>query len=237
MMPENTVVFGSIDPMLVRGLLFDVDGTLVDTDDQMVERLARFLQPAAFLFKGRDPNKFSRWFVMMAESPANFLYQLSDRLGIDAHLAKIYSGISKRGRIEPDKKDDIRLIPGVLEMLTRLSQIYPMAVVSARDARSTFRLLEKFNLKHFFQVVITSQTCTHTKPYPDPILFAAEQLDLPPESCVMIGDTIVDVIAGKAAGAQTASVLCGFGTIRELKRSGADLVLSSTTDLAEILLG
>jgi len=236
-MTADTVIFGSIDPKLVRGLLFDVDGTLVDTDDQMVERLSKFLQPAAFLFKQRDPKKFSRWCVMAAESPANLFYQLSDRLGIDALLAKFYSRISKRDRAELEQDDDIHLIPGVLEMLERLSRIYPMAVVSARDERSTIRLLEKFKLKHYFQGVITSQTCDHTKPYPDPILFAAEQLDVPPESCVMIGDTIVDVIAGKVAGAQTTAVLCGFGTLRELKRSGADLVLSSTPNLTDILPG
>jgi HAD superfamily hydrolase (TIGR01549 family) len=236
-MSLDNVIFDSIDRQHVRGLLFDVDGTLVDTDDQMVERLSKFLRPVRFLFKKGDPKKFSRWCIMRAESPANFLYQLSDRLGIDAVLAKFYSRISKRNRDESVQDDDIHLIPGVPEMLMRLSRVYPMAVVSARDAHSTIRLLEKFDLIHYFQAVITSQTCQHTKPFPDPILFAAEQLDLSPESCVMVGDTIVDMIAGKAAGAQTVAVLCGFGTLQELKRSGADLVLSSTPNMADILLG
>jgi phosphoglycolate phosphatase-like HAD superfamily hydrolase len=51
----------------------------------------------------------------------------------------------------------------------------------------------------------------------------------------MIGDTIVDIRSGKAAGAQTVAVLCGFGSQRELRRAGADLILSSTPDLLEIL--
>lgn len=236
-MSANPPIFGSIDQKRVRGLLFDVDGTLVDTDDQMVERFAKALHPVRFLFKARNPRKFSRWCIMRAESPANFIYQFSDRLGVDALLSKLYSKLSRREGVEADRMEDIHLIPGVAEMLARLSRFYTMAVVSARDANSTLRLLGKFELKGYFQAVVTSQTCEHTKPFPDPVLFAAEQLDLPPESCVMIGDTIVDMIAGKSAGAQTAAVLCGFGTLRELKRSGADLALSSTSDLVDLLPG
>jgi phosphoglycolate phosphatase len=52
----------------------------------------------------------------------------------------------------------------------------------------------------------------------------------------MIGDTTVDMLAGKAAGAQTVGVLCGFGTREELERNGADLVIDSTNLLAKILL-
>ena len=54
------------------------------------------------------------------------------------------------------------------------------------------------------------------------------------DHCLMIGDTTVDIRAGKAAGAQTVGVLCGFGTERELRRAGADLILQSTADLMEI---
>jgi phosphoglycolate phosphatase-like HAD superfamily hydrolase len=52
----------------------------------------------------------------------------------------------------------------------------------------------------------------------------------------MVGDTTVDIRAGKAAGAQTAGVLCGFGSERELRRAGADLILPTTGQLDEILL-
>jgi phosphoglycolate phosphatase len=52
----------------------------------------------------------------------------------------------------------------------------------------------------------------------------------------MVGDTVVDILAGKKAGTQTVGVLCGFGEKRELERAGADLILPSTTDLADYLL-
>jgi phosphoglycolate phosphatase len=53
----------------------------------------------------------------------------------------------------------------------------------------------------------------------------------------MIGDTTVDIRAGKSAGAQTVGVLCGFGEEAELKSWGADLVLESTAQLADVLQG
>jgi phosphoglycolate phosphatase len=52
----------------------------------------------------------------------------------------------------------------------------------------------------------------------------------------MVGDTTVDIRAGRAAGAQTVGVLCGFGEEAELRRQGADLILPSTADLDEVLL-
>ena len=56
------------------------------------------------------------------------------------------------------------------------------------------------------------------------------------ERCLMIGDTTVDIRAGKAAGAQTVGVLCGFGERPELERHGANLILDTTAKLADILL-
>jgi HAD superfamily hydrolase (TIGR01509 family) len=220
----------------IKGLLFDVDGTLSDTDDHMVERISRFLSPAAWLFRNRDPRGFARRMVMVSETPANFMYGLADSLGIDAPIAKIYNWVSKKCKKENRQQVKFRIIDGVQEMLAQFKGRFPMAVVSARDALTTLRFLEMFDLLPFFDVVVTSQTCNHTKPYPDPVIFAAEQMDLTPESCVMIGDTIVDIRSGKSAGAQTIGVLCGFGTARELNRAGADLLLSSTPEILEILL-
>jgi phosphoglycolate phosphatase len=56
-----------------------------------------------------------------------------------------------------------------------------------------------------------------------------------PENCLMIGDTTMDILAGKRAGAQTVGVLCGFGERPELEKSGADLILENTSDLTGAL--
>jgi phosphoglycolate phosphatase-like HAD superfamily hydrolase len=106
-----------------------------------------------------------------------------------------------------------------------------MAVVSARDEKSTLRFLKQFDLHKYFDPIVTGLSAAHTKPYPDPILLAAQKMGVQPPECLMIGDTTVDIRAGKAAGAQTVGVLCGFGEEPELKQLGADLILKSTADV------
>ena len=64
---------------------------------------------------------------------------------------------------------------------------------------------------------------------------AARKMNTAPENCLMIGDTTVDMRAGISAGAQVVSVLCGFGEEAELKRMGADLILSDTPKLINVL--
>jgi len=57
-----------------------------------------------------------------------------------------------------------------------------------------------------------------------------------PENCLMVGDTVMDIKAGRAAGAQTAGVLCGFGTRQELEKARANIIVRTTADLNEYLL-
>ena len=111
-----------------------------------------------------------------------------------------------------------------------------MAVVSARGEGSTLSFLNLYDLEHYFEIIVTGQTCTRSKPFPDPILFAASRMGIPPQKCLMIGDTAVDIRAGRTAGAQTVGVLCGFGNEIELLRAGADIILPSPADLTGLLL-
>jgi len=223
----------ALDCERIRGLCFDVDGTLNDTDDQFVLKLARWLHPFRFLFPKRDPKPFSRHMVMLTETPANFFFGLPDRLGIDDEIAAWRDSIYRKGLGKT--QHPFSMIHGILEMLENLQQKYPMSIVSARGQRTTQIFLNQFDLGKYFCAVATAQTCEHTKPFADPILWAADKMGVAPENCLMIGDTTVDILAGKAAFAQTVGVLCGFGTQRELQKTGADLIINSTSDLVSIL--
>lgn len=232
----QNIQLGQIDRSRVRGLLFDVDGTLSDTDDQLVGRLVKIISPLGLLFEDRDVRPLARRLVMAMESPGNFVYNLADRLGFDNFYTKLFRSNPRRRNSAKIRKGRFLLIPGVQEMLTSLQSQFKLAVVSARDADSTFAFLEHFDLLQYFDVIVTGQTCQRTKPFPDPVNYAAESLGLTPDICVMIGDTVVDIKAGKAAEAQTVAVLCGFGTLREIKRVAPDLIISTTPDLTQLLL-
>ena len=218
----------SLDLTRISALCFDVDGTLSDTDDLYAQKVSRFFP--RFLFK--DPDHSARRFVMWVEAPGNALLGLADRLGIDDEMIAVINWLSRHRKRSSRK---FLLVPGVEEMLNQLHGRYPMAIVSSRDEHGTMAFLEQFDLVKYFDVIITGLSAEHTKPYPDPIQLAAKKMNVAPENCLMIGDTTVDIRAGKSAGAQTVGVLCGFGEEPELQKMGADLILEDTPKLTGIL--
>ena len=221
-----------LDLARVQAVCFDVDGTLSDTDDEWVSRFSTRLQRLGFLFRNRDPRRFVRRLVMFSESPMNFIYYWLDRLSLDDNFARMYERmILRRGKMARP----FWLMNYADELLTLLATRFPLSIVSARDELTTMRFVDQFALQKYFHFYATSQTCEHTKPYPQPVLWAAEQMLVPAQNCLMIGDTTVDILAGKAAGAQTVGVLCGFGTESELRRAGADLIVKDLKELFDLM--
>jgi HAD superfamily hydrolase (TIGR01509 family) len=222
-----------LNPHIVRAICFDIDGTLSDTDDLWIQRTLPVVKPFQSLFPGFQPENLARRLVMELETPGNFLYYLLDYAGLDAFAGRIYNLIN-HSLLHPRPKKHL-MVPGTRQTIETLAQQYPLSVVSARDRRGTLAFLEAFALYTHFKAIATSQTCKYTKPFPDPILWAAREMGVEPHECLMVGDTVVDIHAGKAAGAQTVGVLCGFGEEKELKRAGADLILPSPVDLLKVL--
>lgn len=231
MTKEASIISGDIDLDRVQGFLFDIDGTLSETDDHVVERITRYMRPTAWLWKNKDPQHFARWLVMSAETPMTFLYSTAGYLGFDTKLSVVYDRMTRKYHAKTADDDRFWIVPGVKALLDYLSQRFQLAVVSSRKESTVLRFLRHFDLLPYFKVVVTAQTCARTKPFPDPVLYAAELMGLHGNQCVMVGDTIMDIQAGKSAGAQTVGVLCGFGSERELRRAGANLIVSSTGDI------
>jgi HAD superfamily hydrolase (TIGR01549 family) len=156
-----------------------------------------------------------------------------DVLGIDDELVKLSNWLSNRSNRHA--RGHFVLMAGVDAVLARLAEHYPLGLVTVRPERSARTFLEQFDLQRYFRVVADAQVAPHTKPYPDPVLWCAEKLGLPPAACVMVGDTAVDPLCGRRAGAQTIGVLCGFGSRAELEWAGADLILDHTSQLPQAL--
>lgn len=220
------------DPSRVRLVCFDVDGTLSDTDELYIQRIQPWIAPLGRLI-GTDVHQLARKLVYTLETPGNFILEWLDKLGMDRAVDRL-SGAVDRWRILP-RKPFYLLIEGVDQMLDQLQSGYQLAIVSSRGSRKTMAFLHYFNLVHFFDLVVTSQTCRRTKPHPDPLLWVAQQTAIPVENILMVGDTSHDIRAGKAAGTQTIGVLCGFGSEKGLRKAGADLILVKTTELSTIL--
>ena len=223
----------ALDAAKIKAILFDIDGTLSDTDDQMMKKAERMLSPLRLFLDDKKRQAIARWLVMTAESPGNAIYNLADRFDLDSLFIKL---LDWRTRSRKHKLREYWLIPGVDEMLKTLAGKYPLGIVSARDERSSFAFLNQFGIGNLFGVVATSQSVRHTKPFPDPMLYAAEKLAIAPENCLMVGDTPVDIRSARLAGMQSVGVLCGFGREKGLRQAGADMILESSADLVSALV-
>jgi N-acetyl-D-muramate 6-phosphate phosphatase len=222
------------DNKKIEALIFDIDGTLRDTDDEMVRRIELFLLHFEFAISSEKAKTAARRFVMDIENPGQKVLFYSDKWGWDTLIHKTIHGI--RWLLKPLKQQtNYTTIDGIKEMIPQLAQRYKLAVASAGDAETVANFLENAGIAQYFTVIATALTCQHTKPFPDPLIWVAHQLGVLPENCVMIGDTTVDVLAGKNAGTQTIAVLCGFGEKKELEDLKPDVLLDTTAMVSGVL--
>lgn len=210
----------------IEAIFFDLDGTLVDTDNAAVEKWSRYLRP---LFRQRAHN-LARWLLMWVETPGNMLITFLDWLNLDRPLMGFTDKLRRRRGIYP--AHEFHLIPGVEEAILALAPHYQIALVTTRSRYHIEQFLQRFPaIAPAFQVTCGLQDTRRLKPNPAPVLLAAERINIPVEKCVMVGDTTVDVLSARRAGAWSVAVLCGFGERAELEKCGAHLILDSTAEI------
>jgi phosphoglycolate phosphatase len=220
-------------PGKIKAVLFDLDGTLMETDDHMVHKVAGVLRWLRF----RNPELWARRIVMKAETPVNGLITFFDRLGMDQAIMVLFR--RKRQKAMPSGKPGIRLthpiMAGAVEMIEILSRTYRLGLVTTNSKEEAEAFLEENGIRDYFGVVVARSSVTRLKPHPEPILFAAARLEVTPDECLMVGDTTPDMRSAVAAGAFPVGVLCGFGTREELQKAGARMILDRTSQVAETL--
>ncbi len=214
--------------MKIEAVLFDLDGTLFDTDDVWLDGLLSRLGGAQ---RFRRPG---RWLLTWGERLASGLLAALDSVDLDDDVDRLAARLLAGRRPRP--AGGYRLVAGVIEMLDRLAARYPLGVVTTRSRRGAQAMLADAALTRYFQALVARDDTQRIKPHPEPVQHAAAQLGLSLAGCLMVGDTTADVLSAKAAGAPAVGVLCGFGREADLRRAGADRILPSTADVS-VLLG
>jgi len=192
--------------MKYSAVLFDLDGTLLDTAPDFVtatQRLAAELQhpdPSAELVRTGvtygSQGIIERVFNLEPDSP-NF-EQLRQR------LIAFYSECLT---------DQTAPFPGISELLRELQQQQiPWGIVTNKPARSTQAILAQLPLVSAPATVICPDHVNNTKPHPEPVLAACRELSLEPQTTVFIGDHLRDIQSGQAAG--TATIAAAYGYIK-----------------------
>lgn len=125
-----------------------------------------------------------------------------------------------------------QVYPGVVEGLKSLQKIAcRLGCVTNKGARFTHPLLDKLELSQFFEVIVSGDTLDKKKPDPAPLFYAANQLGVKAEESLMVGDSMHDVDAGRAAGFQVVCVSYGYNHGHDIRLSKPDAVVDSLLEL------
>ena len=224
---------GLIAPDSVEAVLFDLDGTLVETDNRWATIVSGKLRPLKRVFPQLDTDALGRKLVMASETPVNYAMSFLEHLGIGSGFFGLADRVRRSKGLATN--EGAQPVAGSTALLEALQERYGLAIVTTRARREAHAFLEQLRFERFFPVVITRQDVLRMKPHPEPVYKAAALLGVDPSRCLMIGDTAMDIGSARRAGAYAVGVLSGFGERRELQHAGAHLILDRADQLLEYL--
>ncbi|HTD80881.1 MAG TPA: HAD-IA family hydrolase [Thermoplasmata archaeon] len=206
-------------------LLLDIDGTLVDTFDLILEAMNVAIAEA-----GVEPLRAEDLRPLIGMPVEVQMKLLRDMVGPDVQRIadryyEVFHGFVDRG---------LRLYPGVKETLERVKD-HPIATMSTRRREEARHMLRVTGIDRYFRAIVGGDEVARPKPSPDLPLHAAKALRVPPSRAAVVGDSPVDVQAGRAAGTWTIAATYGYGDLRELQEAKPHAEIARFSDLPAVL--
>ena len=199
--------------MTIRGILFDNDGTLVDTHDLILASMRHGTRTVL----GRvipDEKLMAKVGIPLAEQMLDFTDDLEQR----DELLRVYREFN-----HAHHDQTVKLFPGVADGLARLKDAgFKLGVVTSKMHWLAQRGLEITGAWAYLDGLIGPDDCPTSKPDPGPILAGCALLGLPPEECIYLGDAPFDIHAGNAAGCTSAAALWGMFQREALETENPD---------------
>jgi phosphoglycolate phosphatase len=218
----------------VDAVIFDLDGTLIDSIDIYFAIVENALQKLHMPPVSRDQ-------ILAAAESEDFKWELvlpqevlSDKQTIIDEVWTVINEIAPQ--MFADNLDLIRGADHIVEdMASNGLKIGLVTSTQRRYLKIKMQPLKNSGVAGLFDVIITSDDVEKRKPAPDPLIACAEQLDLQPINCVYVGDTATDMKAGKAARMRTVGVLTGFDDYESLDRENPDAIIESVQTLGTVI--
>jgi len=210
---------------MIRTVLFDLDGTIVDTNELIINTFMHVIDK--HLDKSYTREQIIPHMGMTLEEQLQIFSGQEDV----AHLVKEYRTYNN------EHHDDlVREFPHVLEVIRSMHENgIKLGVVTTKIRLTAMRALELFGLKPYMDVIITVEDVQHPKPHAEPILTAMGQLNVDPASTLMVGDSAADLKSAHAAGVRSAGVAWSLKGAEELQKYNPDYILNDMTDLYDLV--
>lgn len=208
------------------GILIDLDGTIVDSREAYREAAKRAFKTINLEFNEEAvlgiPKSLEQGLPLDRYIPRDKIKHFLE-IYLDTYY-KLTGSLTKP-------------FPNVYKTLEQLSKKAKLALLTMRfvPAESVRAELEKFGIAKYFCCILTALNTNLPKPFPDGILKCVELLGVNIRDCIVVGDSIADVRAGKNSGAKTAAVLSGLFTREELEKENPDLILNSIKELPDFV--
>lgn len=210
-------------------LLFDLDGTLIDSGTDLATALNRLLREDSL------PALDRAQVVAMLGDGAPVLIERAYRHFSSSPPADALARYRRHYRRHC--LDSTRPYPGIEELLARLAGSRSLAVTTNKPTDFAEEILAGLGLRHRFRAVLGPELAGGRKPSPVHVLATLEAIGHRPAEAVMIGDSPADVLAGSRAGTATVAVLWGYRDRGQLLAAGPDHLAATVAELAELVLG
>jgi len=210
-----------------KTILFDLDGTLIDSTNAIVGCFYHSFKELSFDFKGDTEDIKNE-----IGYPLDIMYA---NLGVDK--SKVWDFVdSYKKEYRKVSLAQTFLLPTTIETLKVASTFARLGVVTTKTTQYTIPILEDMDILKYFETIIGRQEVQNPKPHPEPVLKALENMNLSPcKDIYMVGDTKLDIIAGNEAGVSTVAVLCGYGKKEELSKYTSNIFDNSLNAVHFIL--
>jgi phosphoglycolate phosphatase len=214
-------------------ILFDLDGTLVDSVPDLATAIDAMMEALGLPARGE---------AQVREWVGNGMERLVRRALVGQLQGEPDEALLQQGfpvfrdAYHRYNGENSRLYPGVRETLDYLhSDGFPLGCITNKAHEFTLPALQLLDLERYFKIILSGDSLPEKKPHPLPLLHAAEQLGTIPEKSLMVGDSINDVKAARAAGFSIICVSYGYNHGQDIREAQPDAVIDRFDDLLALI--
>ncbi len=210
--------------MSIRTVLFDLDGTLIDTNELIIQSMLHTLEKYA-------PNQYNR------ENVLDFIGPPLDESFKWVEPTKVEEMIEVYREHNLYHHDSfVKPFDGVIETIKALKERgIKLGIVTTKIGDTALRGLKVTQLDRYFDVIIGYDDVEHAKPHPEPVLKGMEALQAKASETLMVGDNYHDILAGQNAGVKSAGVAWSLKGQEALQKHNPDYMLETMGDLLDIV--